>query len=109
MAAQRDQRDVVTATVLSPWLVIAAWTVPALLSTFETVTFARLGGRPIELWRAVATEAPGWYAWALCTPLIARVAMRAPLVRPVRVRSVVVHVVTFLLIALTASAVWAVV
>jgi len=102
----RDQRDEPT-SVLSPWLVLAAWSVPALLSTFETVTFARLAGHPIELWRAVATEAPGWYTWALCTPLIARVAMRAPLARPVRARSVLAHAVCFLLIALAASAVWA--
>ena len=103
-----EQRDE-PGSVLSPWLVIAAWSVPALLATFETVTFARLAGHPIELWRAVATEAPGWYAWALCTPLIARVAMRAPLVRPVRARNVLAHIVAFLLIALTASAVWALV
>src|SRR5690348_17077353 len=106
MTTQRSQRDE-TSTILSPWLVLAAWSVPALLSTFETVTFARLAGHPIGLWRAFATEAPGWYAWALCTPLIAGVAMRAPLVRPVRARNVLAHVVAFLLIALTASAVWA--
>jgi two-component system LytT family sensor kinase len=108
IAAQRHQDDDLS-SVLSPWLVVAAWTVPALLSTFETVTFARLAGHPIEIWRAFATEAPGWYAWAVCTPLIARVAMRAPLVRPVRARSVLAHVASFLLIALTASAVWALV
>jgi hypothetical protein len=108
MLTQRDERED-TPTVLSPWLVTAAWSVPALLSIFETVTFAQLAGHPIELWRAVATEAPGWYTWALCTPLIARVAMRAPLVRPVRARHVLAHVVAFLLIALSASAVWALV
>ena len=103
-----EHRDEPT-SVLSPWLVIAAWTVPALLSTFETVTFARLAGRPIELWRAVASEAPGWYAWAAFTPLIAWVGTRAPLVRPVRARNVLAHVATFLVVSLTASAVWAVV
>ncbi|MBW8839165.1 MAG: histidine kinase, partial [Gemmatimonadetes bacterium] len=108
VAVQRDQREDVS-SVLSPLLVIAAWTVPALLSTFETVTFARLSGHPIELWRAFVTEAPGWYTWALCTPVVARVAMRAPLVRPVRARNVLAHVVSFLLITLAASAVWALV
>jgi two-component system LytT family sensor kinase len=108
VAEQRDQREDVS-SVLSPWLVIAAWTIPALLSTFETVTFARLSGHPIELWRAFVTEAPGWYTWALCTPLVARVAMRAPLVRPVRARNVLAHIVSFLLITLAASAVWALV
>ena len=108
VAVQQDQREDV-GSVLSPWLVLAAWTVPALLSTFETVTFARLAAHPIELWRAFATEAPGWYTWAMLTPIIARVAMRAPLVRPVRTRNVLAHVVSFLLIALAASAVWALV
>ena len=108
MSTQRDELDDAT-SVLSPWLVIAAWTVPALLSTFETITFARLGGRPMELWRAFASEAPGWYAWALFTPLIARVATGAPLVRPVRARNVLLHVAAFFVVALTASAVWALV
>src|SRR5690242_13272248 len=94
---------------LSARLVIAAWTVPALLSTFETVMFSRLGGRPIELWRAFASEAPGWYAWAAFTPLIARVAMQAPLVRPVRARNVAIHAACYLIVAVAASAVWAVV
>jgi two-component system LytT family sensor kinase len=106
--AQRDERTDLPG-VLSPWLVIAAWSVPALLSTFETVTFARLAGHPIELWRAFATEAPGWYTWAAFTPLIARAAMRAPLVRPVRPRNVFIHVLAYLLVAITASAVWAIV
>jgi two-component system LytT family sensor kinase len=108
VAVQQDQREDVS-SVLSALLVVAAWTVPALLSTFETVTFARLSGHPIELWRAFVTEAPGWYTWALCTPVVARVAMRAPLVRPVRARNVLAHVVSFLLITLAASAVWALV
>src|SRR5262245_32964080 len=59
-------------------LVLAAWTVPALLSTFETLMFYRLGGRPMEAWRAFLSESAGWYAWAACTPLVAWLAQRFP-------------------------------
>ena len=92
---------------ISPRIVIAAWTVPALLSTFETVMFARLAGRSIEPWRAFLSEAPGWYAWAALTPLIAQLATRVPLSRPLRWRAVALHVVCYLLVALSGSAVWA--
>ncbi|HEU4564236.1 MAG TPA: histidine kinase [Gemmatimonadaceae bacterium] len=92
---------------ISPWVVVAAWTVPALLSTFETVMFARVMGRQTELWRAFLSQAPGWYAWAALTPLIAALAVRFPLARPLRWRAVAVHVGAYLLVALAASAVWA--
>jgi signal transduction histidine kinase len=90
-----------------PWIVLAAWTVPALLSTFETLMFARLAGQPMELWRAFLTEAPGWYAWAAFTPLVVRLAGRAPLTKPLRWKSVAAHLGAYLLVALSASAVWA--
>ena len=92
---------------ISARIVIAAWTVPALLSTFETVMFARLGGRSIEPWRAFFSEAPGWYAWAALTPLIAQLATRVPLSRPLRWRAVALHVACYLLVAMSGSAVWA--
>lgn len=89
------------------WIVIAAWTVPAILATFETVMFSRLAARPIEVWRAFLSQAPGWYVWAAFTPLIATLATRFPLSRPVRARAIAVHVGAYLLVALSASAVWA--
>jgi two-component system LytT family sensor kinase len=92
---------------ISPRIVIAAWTVPALLSTFETVMFARLAGRSIEPWRAFLSEAPGWYAWAALTPLIARLATRVPLSRPLRWRAAAMHIGCYLLVAMVGSAVWA--
>jgi signal transduction histidine kinase len=93
---------------LSVPLVWAAWTVPALLSTFETVMFSGLmGGRPIETWRAFASEAPGWYAWALLTPMIVALARRFPLEPPIRVKAVLAHLGGWLVVALTASVVWA--
>ena len=95
------------AVFIAPWLVVAAWTVPALLSTFETVMFSRLGGHPVELWRAFLSEAPGWYVWCAFTPVIARVAQRAPLV-PLGRRALLVHVASCLLVAFVAASVWAI-
>ena len=93
---------------MAPWLVVAAWTVPALLATFETVMFARISGHPIELWRAFLSEAPGWYVWCAFTPMIARVARRMPLV-PLDWRALLFHVASCLLVAFVAAAVWAMV
>ncbi|MEP6730167.1 MAG: histidine kinase [bacterium] len=76
---------------LSPWLIFALWSVPALLSTLETVTFARFGGHPIEIWRAFLAEAPQWYGWALLSPFIARLGERYPLRRPVRIKHLALH------------------
>ena len=55
---------------LTPAISVAIWTVPAILSTLETVTFANLNHHPIALWRAFVGEAPQWYCWALFTPAI---------------------------------------
>ncbi len=77
---------------LSVRVAFAIWTIPTLLSTLETVTFARLGGHPIAPWRAFVGEAPQWYCWALFTPMIAALGERVPLRRPVRARNVALHV-----------------
>jgi signal transduction histidine kinase len=100
---------------VSVWVVIAAWTVPALLTTFETMMFSRSEGRPITLWGAFIGGAAGWYVWAAATPLIARLARRfplrlalhTPLSRDIRWRAIGVHVAAFLLIDLAASVAWA--
>ncbi len=77
---------------LSPLAVFGLWTIPTLLSTLETVMFARLGNRPISVTRAFFAEAPQWYGWALLTPLIISLGERYPLRRLVRVRNVFVHI-----------------
>jgi signal transduction histidine kinase len=90
---------------LTPAISLAIWTVPTLLSTLETVAFASQAGRPIALWRAFVGEAPQWYGWALFTPMIVALGDRFPLRRPVRARSVLVHVGAALLVgAVTAVA-----
>ena len=77
---------------LAAWTIAAVWTIPALLSTVETVMFARLGGHPIAIWRAFVGEAPQWFGWAALTPAIIALAERYPLRRPIRARSVLVHI-----------------
>jgi two-component system LytT family sensor kinase len=76
---------------IAAWRIAAVWTIPAILSTVETVMFARLGGHPIAVWRAFVGEAPQWYGWAILTPGIIALAERYPLRRPVHVASIVVH------------------
>lgn len=75
------------------WLVIvAAWTVPAALSTFETVMFASASNHPISVARAFAAEAPGWYTWAALTPVIIALGRRFPLDRRTRPGAIGVHI-----------------
>ncbi len=75
------------------WLVIvAAWTVPAALSTFETVMFAGASHHPISVARAFAAEAPGWYTWAALTPVVVALGQRFPLDRQRRPAAIGVHI-----------------
>lgn len=69
----------------------AIWSVPALLSTLETVMFSSAAGRPMAPWRAFVAEGPQWYGWALLAPVIARLGERFPLRRPLQLRNVAVH------------------
>ncbi len=91
---------IVTRRRLTPWAVFGLWTIPALLSTLETVMFARMGNRPIEVWRAFIVEAPQWYGWALLTPAIIALGERFPLRGRVRARSIVAHAGATLLCSL---------
>jgi two-component system LytT family sensor kinase len=78
-------------------LLAALWTVPALLSTLETVVFAAMNGHPMPVWRAFVGEASGWYTWALITPLIILLGRRLPLARPIRWTSIAIHAPAVLL------------
>jgi len=77
--------------VLRPLTVFGLWTIPTLLSTLETVMFARLSGREITVVVAFLSEAPQWYGWALLTPVIVALGDRYPLRWPPRPRAAVVH------------------
>ena len=84
-------RETTTPRRGSAAIVVAIWTIPVVLSTFETVMFARMANRPMPLWRAFASEAPQWYVWALLTPLIIRLGARFSLERAPRGRAIAVH------------------
>ena len=77
-------------------LIWAAWTIPALLSTFETIVQMSLMGRPVPLWRAFISEAPGFYVWALATPAVLAAATRWPVVPLRRLANVVPHLAIWL-------------
>ncbi|MCE9667950.1 histidine kinase [Myxococcus stipitatus] len=72
------------------------WTAPGLLSAVETYFFALSGARPLELWRAFASQLPAWYVWVPATPGLFLLARRFPLSRPVQVRAVSAHVLACL-------------
>jgi len=76
---------------LHPAAIFGVWSIPTLLSTLETVMFARIAGHPIAVWRAFLGEAPQWYGWAALTPVIIHLADRFPLRRPIRARNILVH------------------
>ena len=88
-------------------ITVAIWTVPALLATLETVTFARQSGHPIGVWRAFVGEAPQWYAWALFTPFIMRLVDRWPIDAAARLRNMTVHAGASLLASATIGVVQA--
>jgi signal transduction histidine kinase len=73
------------------WLVVVMWTVPTLLSTFETVMFSRMGNRPMPIWRAFVAEAPQWYGLALLSPAIVAMGRRFPIGPPIRLLSIAAH------------------
>lgn len=95
----RPDRNTARATP-SASMVFALWTIATLLSTLETVMFARMSGHPIAPWRAFLAEAPQWYGFALLTPLIVVLADSFPLRPPLRTKSIIAHS----LASLTASA-----
>ena len=77
-------------------VVLAIWTVPALLSVFETEMFLAQSGQHTALWRVLLSEVPPWYVWAALTPVIFRLGRRFPLDRGLRPSAVAVHVVASL-------------
>lgn len=73
-------------------VVVAIWTVPALLSVFETEMFLAQNGHALALWRVLLSEVPAWYVWAALTPVIFRLGRRWPLDRmPPRAGNVAIH------------------
>ncbi len=81
-------------------VLLAAWTVPALLSSFQRWASSALTDHPASFWRIAASEWPGWYVWAAMTPAIFFVTARYPLKRPIRGRDLVAHVSAWILSSL---------
>ncbi len=73
------------------WLLAGVWTLPALLSTLETVVFNAMSGRSMPVWRAFVGEASGWYTWALITPAVVALGRRFPLRRATWMRHAPLH------------------
>lgn len=78
-------------------VVLAIWTVPALLSVFETEMFAAQNGEHIALWRVLVSEVPPWYVWAALTPLIVQLGRRWPIHRRPGATNIGVHLAASLL------------
>lgn len=72
-------------------LLIAVWSVPALLSCVETYLFNALENHPASWSRIIAMVLPGWYLWAALTPVIFSLSRRYPLARGRLPRSVSMH------------------
>ena len=91
MSAHTTKQDAGQAGHLRGWQVAGVWMIPALLSTAETVMFARQAGHPIAVWRAFVGEAPQWFGWAALTPLIVALGERHPLRRPLHADALLIH------------------
>lgn len=93
---------------MRPTLIVAIWTVPAMLSCLQTWATNRLAGRHSDFIAICATQLPGWYLWAALTPLLFRLADKAPPQWPIRARTLAIHAASWLgCLALHASVVGA--
>ena len=96
MSAHPTKQDAGEVGRLRVWHVAGVWMIPALLSTAETVMFARQAGHPIAVWRAFVGEAPQWFGWAALTPVIVALGERYPLRRPFAASALLIHAVASL-------------
>jgi two-component system, LytTR family, sensor kinase len=91
------------------WTIIAIWSLPAFVASYSSYVSAGTQGHPIEFWRALAMQCPGWYVWVPLTPLVFALARRFPVDRRPDLRTIGVHV-AFMILALviyTTVYVWA--
>lgn len=83
----------------SALLLLAAWTVPAVISAGQTYLLLASEGTPLAFGRSLAIQLPLWWFWAVLTPVIAWLLRRWPLERGGSGVAFVIH----LLAALTAA------
>ncbi len=88
--AQADRADDVNPR--PRWYVLlAVWSIPALLNMMTWLTFSRLGGRPLTIWQALVGETPAWLLWAALTPVIFALGRRFPVERGLSPGYLAVH------------------
>lgn len=70
---------------------LLAWTVPVALGTPLAILSLRTAGQGMTLWRVLLIVCATWYVWAAMTPLVARLAERRRLNRPLAPRVLLIH------------------
>lgn len=80
----------------SALLLLAAWTVPAVISAAQTYFLLLSEGSQLSFGRSLAVQLPLWWFWALATPVIALLLVRWPIERGRLAASLTVHVVVAL-------------
>ncbi len=94
--------------LVRPWtrrtLILAAWTVPAVL--FAALSHARMVavGEESSLWIRLADHLASWYTWAALAPAIVWLGRRFRIDRVPKARSLLVHLFAGLIVALVHSA-----
>jgi len=88
------------------WLWIAAiWCAGGLFEASQSVFIMRFAERKQHTWLPLfATELATWVPWALATPLVISLARRYPIIRGTTVRTIAVHLATFVTISVIAEA-----
>jgi two-component system LytT family sensor kinase len=71
--------------------IVAAWTVPALLSGFNSYMQDRLDGHAPD-WRWIAFNSLDWLIYAFLTPFVFLASRRFPIVREHRARRISIHI-----------------
>jgi two-component system LytT family sensor kinase len=75
------------------WLIVlACWTLLALLFASQTLLYYAYAGNKVNSWRVIVPALADWYLWAALTPAIAWLARRFPIVSRRWGRALLVHV-----------------
>lgn len=88
------------------WTIIAIWSLPAFVASYSSYVAASTQGHPIEFWRALAMQCPGWFVWVPLTPAVFALARRFPVVRRPDLRTISAHLGLFTLALVTYTTVY---
>jgi len=81
MSATTPETSAARRRLTSQALLLAAWTVPAVISAGQTYFLLVSEGNPLSFSRSLAIQLPLWWFWAIATPVIAWLLRRWPLER----------------------------